>query len=304
MSSVISITLLVLVLLASQPAGGTAQRLAWVDRTGKVLGTIGESQFSFFYPAVSPDATQVAVRVQALESEKPSVWVYDAARGSRKRLTSDAENNEGQPAWSPDGRRLAYLSFRKGLGDLFVRPADGSGADEPLSVDPELQEFAPDWSRDEQYIVFHTLNPKAKDRDAMYMRLRGDRTPKLLADGPGLQGLATLSPDGRFVAYGSNESGAFEIYVKDFPGLTQKWKISPNGGLWPKWRGNEIFFFEGAALTAATVQVAPTFAVQGVQKLFDATAAGMDPAAIRDFNPIYDVTRDGRRAVVVQTVKQ
>jgi hypothetical protein len=198
---------------------------------------------------------------------------------------------------------LAYLSYRNGLGDLFARPADGSGQDQQLTSNPDLHEFAPSWSPDGKHLVFHTQDPKANDRNVMYMSVEGDRTPKVVADGPGLQGLGTFSPDGRFIAYASNESGSWEVYVKNFPGLEQKWKATPNGGIWPKWKGNEIFFFEGTTLTSVSVQVTPTFKTLKSQKLFEGTAAGMDAAIIRDFNPTYDVTRDGQKFVVVQNAK-
>jgi Tol biopolymer transport system component len=302
MSSMVPIASIVLLALAFQHSGGNPQRLAWVDRTGKVIGSIGEPQWTLFYAAVSPDSSKIAVRGQEMEKAKPSVWIYDAAGGTRKRLTSD-EANEGQPAWSPKGDRVAYLSYRNGLGDLFVRAADGSGADQQLTSNTALHEFAPSWSPDGRFIVFHTQDPKANDRNVMYMSVEGDHTPIVVADGPALQGLATFSPDGRYIAYASNESGRWEVYVENFPGLDQKWKATPNGGLWPKWKGNELFFFEGTTLTSVTVQVTPTFKVLKSQRLFDAERAGMDAAAIRDFNPTYDATRDGQKFVVVQKAK-
>jgi dipeptidyl aminopeptidase/acylaminoacyl peptidase len=301
MSFVASVASLLLFALTLQTAG-KSDRLAWVDRTGKVLGSIGAPQWTLVYTAVSPDASKIAVRGQEAEKAKPSVFVYDAVRGTSKRLTKDAAN-EGQPAWSPKGDRLAYLSYRNGLGDLFVRAADGSGQDQQLTSNPDLHEFAPSWSPDGKFLVFHTQDPKANDRNVMYLSVEGDRTPKVVADGPGLQGLGTFSPDGRFIAYASNESGNWEVYVKNFPGLEQKWKVSPNGGIWPKWKGNEIFFFRGTTLTSVSIEVAPTFKILERQELFEASAVGMDPAAVRDFNPIYDVTRDGQRFVVVQKAK-
>jgi dipeptidyl aminopeptidase/acylaminoacyl peptidase len=301
MSSIAPVASLLLVAITLQIPAGGRHRLGWVDRHGQVLGSIGAPQWALVYPAISPDSTKVAVRGEELEKAKPSIWIYDALHGTSKRLTTDA-GNEGQPAWSPKGDRLAYLSFRNGLGDLFVRAADGSGGDQQLTSNSELQEFAASWSPDGKYIVFHTQDPKTNDRNVMYMSL-DDRTPKVVADGPGLQGLGTFSPDGRYIAYGSNESGKWEVYVKNFPGLEQKWQASPNGGVWPKWKGNELFFFEGTTLTGVSVQVTPTFKPLKSQKLFDADLVGMDTAVIRDFNPTYDVTHDGQKFVVVQKAK-
>ncbi|MGH6690754.1 MAG: TolB family protein [Gammaproteobacteria bacterium] len=304
MSSGVPLVVLLIVAAASQLPAGNPHRLAWVDRSGKVIGTIGQPEWSMLYTTISPDATRIAVRGQEAQKGKPSVWIIDVARGARRRLTTHPAN-EGQPSWSPTGDRLAYLSYRNGLGDLFVRAANGSGDDLQITSNPDLHDFAPSWSPDGKHIVFHTQHPKTGDRNVMYVSVAGDRTPKPVSDGPGQEALATFSPDGRYIAYGSNESGRWEVYVKRFPVDPSKWKVSTNGGVWPRWsgRGNELFFFEGTSLMAAPVKLEPTFSAGTSQKLFAAEAVGMDPAAITQFNPTYDVTRDGQRFVVVQRTK-
>lgn len=299
-----TIAVVLAVVLTSVYAQGPSPRtrLAWVDRAGRVLGTIGPGQWNLLYPTLSPDATRIAVRGEEVEKAPPRVYVFDVTRGTSRRLTSGAVN-EGQPAWSPKGDRVAYLSYRNGLGDIFIRSADGTH-DQQVTFNTELHEFAPAWSPDEKHIVYHTQDPKTSQRNVMYVSL-GDRTPRPVAAGPAQEALASFSPDGRYLAYSSNQSGTWEIYVVSFPDLKDSWKLSSRGGIWPKWsgKGNELFFFERDTLTAVPVQLAPAFQAGEPQKLFKAGQVGMDPAIIRNFNPTYDVARDGERFVIVQTAK-
>lgn len=305
MSSVGPIALVVAIAAALlPPQAGPMQQLTWVDRAGTVIGSIGQPRWSLLYTAISPDATKVAVRVQESEKGKPSVWIFDAASGTGKRLTADAAN-EGQPAWSPTGDRLAYLSYRNGLGDLFVRTADGSGSDVQLTSSPETQDFAPSWSPDGTTIVFHTQDPKGGDRNVMYVGVSGGRAPEPVSNGPAQEALASFSPDGRFIVYQSNESGRMEVYVKPFPLTEAKWQVSTNGGVWPRWsgRGDELFFLEGTTFMAASIRLKPAFEAGKAQRLFTTEQVGMDLAPVTQFNPIYDATRDGRKFVVVRRIK-
>src|SRR6266511_2809098 len=296
------VSLMFVAATAQGPAAGN--RLAWVDRSGKVLGTIGDAQYSLLYPAISPDATKVAVRRQDAAKAPPQVWIYDVARGTGRRLTTDSAN-EGQPAFSPDGRRIAYLSYRNGLGDIFIRSADGSGQDQQLTSNAELHDFAPSWSPDGKHIVFHTQDPKTAARNVFYLSVEGDRTPRPVAVGEAQEALASFSPDGRYLTYSSNESGSWEVYVVSFPPGPDHWKVSVVAVIWPKWssRGDELLFFQGTALVSVPVQFKPAFKAGKPQQLFTAEQAGMDPAIIKDFNPTYDVARDARRFVVVQPAK-
>jgi Tol biopolymer transport system component len=291
----------VFVAVAHAQAPPARNRLAWVDRSGRVTATIGQGQWSLLYPSLSPDATSIAVRGQEADKAAPHVWIFEVPGGASRRLTRHAAN-EGQPAWSPKGDRVAYLSYRNGLGDIFIRAADGSGEDQQVTSSTDLHDFAPGWAPDEKHLVFHTQDPKTSQRNVMFLSLSGDRTPQPVTTGQAQEALASFSPDGRYLAYSSNESGRWEIYVITFPDRKNTWKVSPNGGIWPKWsaRGNELFFFEGTSLMALPVQLTPAFKPGSVQKLFTAEQVGMDAAAIRDFNPTYDVTRDGQRFVVVQ----
>lgn len=297
------VVLAVLVSTLQAQGPSSRSRLAWVDRSGRVVGTIGQGQWNLLYPAVSPDATRIAVRGEEVEQAPPRVYLFDVPRGVNRRLTN-AMVNEGQPAWSPKGDRLAYLSYRNGLGDIFIKSVDGD-QEQQVTFDTQLHDFAPAWSPDEKHIVYHTQDPKTSQRNVMYVPLGGQPAPRSVATGQAQEALASFSPDGRYLAYSSNESGAWEIYIVSFPDLKGKRKVSTKGGIWPKWsgQGNELFFFEGGSLTAAPVQLKPAFTAGTPVKLFTAEQAGMDPSIIRDFNPTYDVTRDAQRFVVVQHTK-
>src|SRR5919106_2482907 len=137
------VAVLVALFLTSVHAQGSSNRtrLAWVDRTGRVLGTISPGQWNLLYPSVSPDATKIAVRGEEVENAPPRVYLFDVPRGTSRRLTNESVN-EGQPAWSPKGDRIAYLSYRNGLGDIYIKPASG-GEEQRVTVDAELHDFAP-----------------------------------------------------------------------------------------------------------------------------------------------------------------
>ena len=303
MATIISRVLFLLVAAAQLPIGNP-QTLAWVDRSGQLLSTIGQPQWTIASIAISPDGTRIAVRGVNNEKDNPHVWVFDVARGTRSLLTTNAAN-EGQPAWSAKGDRLAFISYRNGLADLYIKPTFGTEQEVQLTTNPNLHDFAPNWSPDGKYIIFHTQDPKTNDRNVMYLSLDRDRNPVPFVQTSRLEALATFSPDGRYVAYQSDETGKWEVYVKSFPPNEARWKVSMNGGVWPKWsgRGDELFFFEGNNLMSVPVQLRPSFRPGETRKLFTGEQVGMGAGAMEGLNATYDVTRDGQKFVVVQRAK-
>src|SRR5262249_8337382 len=145
------------------------------------------------------------------------IWIHDAVRGLKTRITSDAAF-EDRPIWSPDGKRIAFASNRGGNWDVFIQAADGSGQAEPLLATPQ-DDFLMDWSRDGKYLIFDFVSSDGT-RDIGYVRQGPGEDPKKVVHflaTPFDEGDANLCPDGRFLAYSSNESGRYEVYVQRFP---------------------------------------------------------------------------------------
>ena len=239
--------------------------------------------------ALSPDGRRVAVGVGVPNGTGGNVWIKQLDHGPFTRLTFGAADR--RPIWSPDGRTVAFLRDSGATTMLYARPADGSGEDRLVArLDRQIQEAL--WSHDGQWLILRTDNATAGAGDLVGVRLRGDSTPVPLVATPFTELHPALSPDGRWLAYTSNESGINEVYVRPFLNPAGgRWQISNGGGSEPRWspKGNELFFLDRSPwLNAAQVQTAPTFAVSEVRPLFDASQFSSDP-----FHQSYDVTPDG-----------
>ena len=244
-----------LVYLASGDAG--MQQLVWRDRAGKRVGTIGQPQAGIQSPALSLDGTRVAVR--GFENENWDIWIHDATRGSKTRLTFHpaAEDN---PTWLPSGEAISFSSSRNGNMDLFLKSANGRGEAEVLRA-TEGNEYGFQWSRDGMHLLFDQVHPD-RFMDLYYLRRQPEgggyeRLP--IAETPYDELSAHLSPDGRLVAYESNESGRYEVYIQPFPEGEGRWQVSSRGGSQPRWSGagNEIFYVLDGTIMAVTVRTSP-----------------------------------------------
>ena len=216
------------------------------------------------------------------------LWVHDLARGTRIRLTSQDANI--YTVWTADGRRVIFSLFKSGAPsfDLYSIAADGSGKPEPLLV-RDFDQLPTSSSRDGRSVAFEEDNPKT-GQDIHVVSLSGDHASVPFLATSANEREATFSPDGRFVAYSSNESGRFEVYVQRFPGGGGKSAISRNGGRWPHWspKGDELFYRQGSAMMAVTVAVESTFRAGTPRALFEGRYAEW-----------YDVTIDGGRFVMI-----
>ena len=267
------------------------QQLIWRDREGQKLGTIGAPQPLILMPVLSPDGSQVVV--QARENDSLDIWVHEVARGLKRRLTFDPAN-ENRPTWTPRGDKISFSSERDGSQDVFIKPADGSGEAEPLLANPE-GEYGYEWSADGKYLV------GSGEGKLWYLRAEeGASTFEkvMFLDTPFDALSPELSPDARFVAYESNESDRYEVYVQPFPDGGAKWQVSTNGGSQPRWHGDgkEIFYVEGDTLMAVSVATSPVFSPGAAQPLFE------DETAFASRGQQYDVTPDGQRFVVIETL--
>jgi serine/threonine-protein kinase len=290
-----------------------ARTLVLLDRDGRAM-TIAGAQAAYSQPRFSPDGQYVAVTVDAEGGS--DVWVYDLRRGARTRLTTSGAS--GFPVWTPDGRRVSFHASRPGPWNLYARAADGSTQPEPLltaarperpiGTSPSMDALLPGslpllsganpqypaaWTPDGKTLVFTERKPSA-ERDIWTVTLGTDPVPFLVT--PFDESSPVFSPDGRFLAYVSDETGRNDVYVQPYPGPGGRWLVSPDGGEDPVWSadGRELIFRRGDELIAASVQTAPTFAVGGQRRLFE----GRYEAANAGRN--YDVAPDGRRFVMVR----
>ena len=272
-------------------SANTSTRLVWFDRTGKELGTLGDpAPYSFV--KLSPDGKRVSVRVLDATRGTGDIWLYDITRGLRNRFTFDPAD-ELRSHWSPDGSRIVFNSRRKGRYDLYVKPSSGAGAEE-LFFEDEFEKQPLGWSSDGRSILFFSPRPKTGN-DLFTVPIAGDHKAVPFVQTPRLDNSSTFSPDARWIAYASNESGRFEIYVAPFPGPGGKWQISPGGGDWPRWsRSGEIYYVAPDERTIMAVSVNGTgssFEVGPAKALFEAP---------RTVAYHYDATSDGQRFLIIR----
>jgi Tol biopolymer transport system component len=251
-------------------AGETRDRLlTWVDRSGKELSSIGDKNaYGDLWP--SPDWKRLAMDMPEGRSAKTDIWIRDLARGATSRFTFDPANDDS-PVWSPDGRSIVFASDRKGTPDLYQKDASGAGEEQVLLATKE-EKFPTDWSRDGKYLIFNSRGDET-GWDVWAMLMTGERKPFPVVKTKFVELCPALSPDGRFVAYYSNESGRMEVYVQEFPEPKSKWQVSTGGGNEPQWRadGREMFYIApDQRLMAVPIEAGASFTTGTPQPLFQA----------------------------------
>ena len=272
--------------------------LQWVDRAGKRLGVVGEAA-AYSNPALSPDERRLAVSIRDPKTKTRDIWMIDLLRGTKTRVTFDPGDHL-DPIWSPDGTRIAFSTNRMGQRDLYQMPADGSGAAELLLGGNGAQTDVEDWSPDGKYLMYDTRNsPQIPQIHIYVLPLGGDRKPMPFVNTEFITQQGQFSPNGRWVAYRSMESGRSEVYVQGFtPDSGQprgKWQISTAGGELPRWRrdGKELFYHYGNTFFAVDVKTdGASFEVGIPRPLFDLATAS--DSSVISGNP-FVVTRDGQR---------
>jgi serine/threonine-protein kinase len=233
--------------------------------------------------AVSPDGRRVAVGV-GLEAGKLDIWIKELDRGPFTRLTFGGSNR--RPAWSPDGRTVAFIHDTGTTSVVYQRPVDGSTPQRLLArLDRQIQEVT--WSPDGRWLLLRTDNGAAGAGDIVGVRTSGDTTPVSLVADQFSELHPTVSSDGRWIAYTSNESGTQEVYVRAFPGTTAgRWQVSNGGGFQPRWSsdGRELYFGSGNRLVAAQIRATHGFEVTELKQVLSAAGFPSDR-----FHQSYDV---------------
>ena len=281
-----------LLAFGSGSSGGV--QLVWIDRSGKPVTVAADNLQNLQFARLSPQGDRVALTI---DSGTNDVWSLDLARGVSTRLTFGPTGNTF-PAWSPDGKWIAYSSLRLNGSGIYRRLADGSGSDELLIPSTDGILYSPDdWSRDGKTLVF-SPNPVTQSGDGIWVvSLDGDRKPRqIIAHGAS----AAISPDGKWLAYSSTESGRQEIYVQAFGGGQGKWQVSPNLGQVPHWSadGKELFYYDGNQSLVAV----PVKEVGGALE-FGAPQTIVNQWTILT-TPFFSVHPDGKRVLMERVAQQ
>jgi serine/threonine-protein kinase len=280
--------------LIYQSGGGLGdEQVVRVDREGNATLIDPDWQGDFENVALSPDGTRLAVT--ATGSEGTHIWVKQLDTGPMVRLTFEGTANN-RPAWSPDGRSVTFITNREKNRSLWSVRADGSARADPLLSKGVVNEGF--WSRDGRWIVFRTGSSGTRTRDIRAIRPAQDTASRLIVGAVFDEYAPALSPDSRWLAYVSNESGREEVYVRPFPESDRaKWQVSVDGGIEPRWShsGRELFYRTSRGeMIVRAVGGRETFEMGPPQLLFDASNFAGD-----NYHAVYDLTPDDRQFVMI-----
>ncbi len=252
--------------------------LIWRDQQGRVERLADTRCYAD--PKLSPDGRQLAVRILAANDD---IWMFEISRHAFSRLTSGGGNYYA-PVWTPDGKRLVYSSDKSGRANLYWKNADGSGAEQRLTT-CDFQQIATSFTHDGKKVIIDQ-DSSSGGRDIWTLAVQDDDKPRPFIQTPFDEYGGAVSPDGRWIAYVSNDSGRDEVYVQSFPTPARKWTISIGGGKSPVWGvgGNELFYRNGDKMMFVAVTIRPTFSAMSPRVAFD-----LPPRVSQ-----YDVARDGR----------
>ncbi len=274
-------------------SNSTARTLVWVDRKG-VEQPLSAPPRAYIFPKISPDGERVAVEIQAGQDPtlaSVDIWVYDLIRGALSRLTFQGANL--LPLWTPDGKRLIYASGPNPYSTSLVSgPADGTAPPSPLTSDG-ITRLARSISGDGKLLIgVGSRNAEGGGNEFWALSLADGGKPRPFLNSRSVKSDPQISPDGRWVAYQSLESGRYEIYVVPYPTANQKFPISTDGGVLPRWsrNGRELFYWSARKMMAVDIQTTPVFRAGVPKMLFEGT-----------YSPTgYDVAPDGQRFLRVK----
>jgi Tol biopolymer transport system component len=273
-------------------SGAQAQnvQMTWFDRSGKTMGTVGPP-VDMEWPAISPDGKTVAIDRRDPQTGNYDIWLRDLARGNDSRFTFNP-NDDQFPVWSPDGGYLAFLSDRGGQSSVYKKATGGVGRDEIVDKD-ELIKRPTDWSPDGRLVIEDSSSATPRTSSDIWIAPAspgaGGEKPRPYLQTEFQEGTAKLSPNGKWLAYHSDETKRSEVYIMTFPNPGGKWQISTSGGSIPVWSrdGKQLFYISGTKMMAVEINGAGANPEPGVpQPLFDVRLGAN--------NPSFDVSKDGR----------
>ena len=286
--------------LAYAGALSTPGRLTWFDRAGTPSESVGSAgDYTDF--RLSPDQTRLAASLADPKTGFPDIWITDLTRRSSAPFTFGPAVN-AHPVWAPDGARIIFRTNRAGgFQELYGKSAGGGGTEEPVLSQTAVRAsgvlsgnmLLSDWSPDGRYLLFSATT--SSDYDMWLVPLAGDSKPVSFLTAPGDQWHGNFSPDGRLVAYSSNESGRFEVHVQTFPVTDRNWTVSTTGGYEPRWRadGRELYYLSSnQKLMAVGVGPGPSFGAP--TELFQVRVAG----GVSPLRTHYVPSRDGQRFLI------
>ncbi|HZQ54923.1 MAG TPA: protein kinase [Bryobacteraceae bacterium] len=280
-------------MLAYASGAWPSRQFAWFRRDSRQLGAVG-ALGEYASPALSPDERKVAVARVDSQTRTPDIWLFDLARGTQTRFTFDPGSDRG-PLWSPDGSDIIFASDRAGIWNLYRKPVAGAPTEE-IAIASADDEFPTHWSADARFIVYASPKPDTKwDLWALPLHEPSRPRPFLRTRFNEVQG--ALSPKGQWMAYSSDETGRFEVYVQSFPGGGNKWQVSVDGGSDPQWRldGRELFYASpNHKLMSVDVRPGSRFEADVPKELFEISV----PDPVAPFPNNYVVTSDGQRFLV------
>jgi Tol biopolymer transport system component len=271
--------------LVYAPGDAGTSRLVWVSREGTeqpATDTVRRYQ----YPRLSPDGRRIVVTAAG------DLWIQEIARPTFTRLTSERTVGNSYPVWTPDGK---YVVFKTARGMQWVS-ADGTGGPQAIPGSSSVVDTPSSVSTDGDTLAF--LRPAAETSSDVYVvSLRGRSSPRPVVSTRAYEGAPQFSPDGRWLAYTSDESGQMQVYVRPFPAPDRRWEVSTEGGTQPMWNrnGKEIFYRTGNKMMAVGVSTTGDFTLSQPRQLFDQPYVFQN-TSIAD----YDVSSDGQRFIMVK----
>jgi Tol biopolymer transport system component/DNA-binding winged helix-turn-helix (wHTH) protein len=260
--------------------------LVWVDRQGKRLGVVGETA-DYSNPSLSPDETKLVVSRTGTQSRARDLWLFDLSSGASSRFTFDPAD-ETNGVWSPDGRSVAFNAVRNAAVDIYLKPIAGNTQPKLLLSSSENKQIE-SWSPDGRFLLFRI------DARTWALPLAGGKP-----QGPYAMEYPAISPNGRWIAYTSDQSGRSEVYVQSFPPSEGQWQVSTGGGIEPQWQqdGKELYYISGDRLIAVDVKTdAPVFAAGVSRSLFEV------PLESTRRRTRYQVASNGRRFLINMPVE-